>query len=74
MGESIPTQARLRSLAEWLGVSAEWLRFGEPQAAAQASSSSAGMSDASGLLADIERLDAEQLRVVRDLVSLLLRR
>lgn len=32
------------------------------------------MSDASGLLADIERLDAEQLRVVRDLVSLLLRR
>ncbi|MEC5217273.1 transcriptional regulator with XRE-family HTH domain [Actimicrobium sp. GrIS 1.19] len=26
-GESIPTQERLRALADWLGVSAEWLRF-----------------------------------------------
>jgi len=29
MGESIPTQARLRELAAVLGVSATWLRFGE---------------------------------------------
>ena len=29
MGESIPTQDKLRLLAAWLGVSAEWLRFGE---------------------------------------------
>ena len=29
MGESIPTQARLRVVAEVLGVSATWLRFGE---------------------------------------------
>lgn len=28
-GESIPTQDKLRLLATWLGVSAEWLRFGE---------------------------------------------
>ena len=29
MGESIPTQDKLQLLAAWLGVSAEWLRFGE---------------------------------------------
>jgi len=33
MGESIPTQARLRELAAVLGVSATWLRFGEDEAA-----------------------------------------
>lgn len=32
MGESIPTQARLRALAAVLGVSATWLRFGEEAA------------------------------------------
>ena len=34
MGEAIPTQARLRVVAEVLGVSATWLRFGEDEAAA----------------------------------------
>ena len=29
MGESIPTQGRIQVLANWLGVSASWLRFGE---------------------------------------------
>src|SRR3569833_1795615 len=28
MGEAIPTQEKLRTLAQWLGVPAEWLRFG----------------------------------------------
>lgn len=32
-GESIPTQDKLRLLAAWLGVSTEWLRFGEKAAA-----------------------------------------
>lgn len=27
-GEAIPTQEKLRALAQWLGVSARWLRFG----------------------------------------------
>lgn len=29
VGDAIPTQDKLRSLANWLGVSVEWLRFGE---------------------------------------------
>lgn len=29
LGEAIPTQARLQVLANWLGLSAAWLRFGD---------------------------------------------
>jgi hypothetical protein len=29
MGEAIPTQDRIQVLAEWLNVSASWLRFGD---------------------------------------------
>ncbi len=29
LGEAIPTQERIQVLAEWLNVSASWLRFGE---------------------------------------------
>jgi len=29
MGEAMPTQDRIQLLAEWLNVSASWLRFGE---------------------------------------------
>ena len=35
MGESIPTQARLRAVADVLQVSATWLRFGEEMAASK---------------------------------------
>jgi transcriptional regulator with XRE-family HTH domain len=32
VGEAIPTQEKLRALADWFGVSAEWLRFGTDEA------------------------------------------
>jgi len=41
MGESIPTQARLRALADVLQVSATWLRFGEEVEASRSKSLSA---------------------------------
>src|SRR3954451_3992025 len=28
VGEAIPTQDKMRTLAQWLGVPVEWLRFG----------------------------------------------
>lgn len=34
IGESIPTQEKLKVLATWLGVSAVWLRYGEEGEAA----------------------------------------
>ena len=29
LGQSLPTQEKLRTLADWLGVSVAWLRFGD---------------------------------------------
>jgi transcriptional regulator with XRE-family HTH domain len=39
VGDAIPTQEKLRTLADWLGVSAEWLRFGGEDAAVKGTES-----------------------------------
>src|ERR1700712_5144343 len=44
VGEAIPTQEKLRMIAQWLGVPAEWLRFGGAEAGAPAGESSNGAS------------------------------
>jgi hypothetical protein len=31
VGDAIPTQARIQVMADWLGVSAAWLRFGDAE-------------------------------------------
>src|SRR5688500_1244042 len=61
MGEAIPTQDKLRTLAQWLGVTAEWLRFGGPEN--EASQADGGSLQARikpkflPLIEDLERLD-----------------
>lgn len=87
MGEAIPTQARVKALAQWLGVSPEWLRFGVASTAdaraGQGHSALPGATAAheanagegyarSALMADIERLNTEQFWVVKELVKILL--
>lgn len=67
-GDSIPTQARLSTLAAWLGVSAQWLRFGD---ASPAPGDSFGLAYHS-LLNDLAMLTAEQNEQVRGLVLILL--
>jgi transcriptional regulator with XRE-family HTH domain len=72
VGESIPTQARLLVLADWLEVSPEWLRFGDETR--QTSTSTAdlpGMVNPS-LISDIGRLDSTDRGLVRELVNVLL--
>lgn len=70
-GEAIPTQDKVHILARWIGVSAQWLRFGEKE-------SSAG--DASQLEArdlqlinDIRRLEESERKFVDLMVGALLR-
>lgn len=68
-GEAIPTQERIQVLAQWLGVPPDWLRFGKT------ASTPVHMSDAGArrsLLKDVERLNARQFRLVRELVTVLL--
>lgn len=76
MGESIPTQDKLRLLAAWLGVSAEWLRYGEAGSAskhiAQSERALYNSPDIE-LISNISLLNAEHKQVVREVVLTLLR-
>ena len=73
VGDAIPAQARIRVLADWLGVSTEWLRFGLAPAGKPAQALAA--PDAQRLLVDdVARLSTRQFQLVRELVTLLLTR
>ena len=76
VGEAIPTQEKLRTLAQWLGVPAEWLRFGDNGANrsgdgqhAQARFDSADVK----LIADLQRLDEHHQAIAREFLRMLVR-
>lgn len=70
VGESIPTQDKLRILAQWLGVTAEWLRFGDTdQPGIQ--QKAAPNSEESKLLADLMLLDPYHRKLAHDFISML---
>jgi len=82
MGEAIPTQEKLRTLAQWLGVPAEWLRFGGNRDAAQIQLPGSGdginlharfESDDVKLIADLQRLDEHDRMLAREVIRLLVR-
>lgn len=78
VGEAIPTQEKLRTLANWLGVPAEWLRFGgseigapssDPSQAPAARFESADVK----LVADLQRLDDQHRQIAREFIRMLVR-
>lgn len=82
--ESIPTQDKLRVLSQWLGVPAEWLRFGGPMSAGKPASGAPDTAGLGGMLALMSREDlklvqalqvlkAEERRLVHELVRLFFR-
>ena len=82
MGEAIPTQEKLRTLAQWLSVPAEWLRFGgvRQEAPLHLPNNSDGItlhsrfeSDDVKLIADLQRLDEHDREVAREVIRLLTR-
>ena len=78
VGEAIPTQEKLRMIAQWLGVPAEWLRFGGDNAAmtdtdATASSASRFESADVKLIADLQRLDEHHRQIAREFIRMLVR-
>jgi hypothetical protein len=59
-GDALPTQDKLHVLADWLGISSEWLRFGDSNAPLIERQSDSFPRFASGevkLIADIQRLE-----------------
>jgi hypothetical protein len=75
VGEAIPTQEKLRTLAQWLGVPAEWLRFGGDDAQTAAGSDPASRFDSADvkLIADLQRLDEHYQVIAREMIRMLVR-
>lgn len=71
-GESIPTQDKLRALASWLDVPAEWLRFGNDgqKTKAQALQFSAAETR---LLASLQQLDDHHRQLAHEMLRLIIR-
>ncbi|GGE75440.1 hypothetical protein GCM10008020_20120 [Massilia psychrophila] len=77
VGEAIPTQEKLRMIAQWLGVPAEWLRFGGADAATPHGDALNGLarfySEDVKLIADLQRLDEHHRQIAREFVRMLVR-
>jgi hypothetical protein len=77
LGEAIPTQDKLRVIAEWLAVSVMWLRYGEgegvPVLDGPQSVESYGLNSADiRLLEDVRALKDHERRLINDLVRMFL--
>jgi len=77
VGEAIPTQEKLRMIAQWLGVPADWLRFGgdESQAVNGEGSNTQARFDSADvkLVADLQRLDEHHRQLAREFIRMLVR-
>lgn len=72
-GEAIPTQEKLVVLSHMVGVSPDWLRYGQETRMMEQDPPSAFSRPELALLADFRRLNERDKRVVRDLVGLMMR-
>jgi transcriptional regulator with XRE-family HTH domain len=77
VGEAIPTQEKLRMIAQWLGVPAEWLRFGGSDGHALQSDAPHAVprfeSADVKLIADLQRLDEHHRQLAREFIRMLVR-
>ncbi|HEY8100265.1 MAG TPA: hypothetical protein VIF82_05895 [Burkholderiaceae bacterium] len=81
VGESIPTQEKLRILANWLGVTAEWLRYGGEQNLNNEAPATGESIDGTErfesadikLLSDLYRLDKHYQMIAREIIRMLVR-
>ena len=73
IGEAIPTQAKLRALADWLNVSAGWLRFGDADAGMENGGKVQLETSSLCLMSDLQRLDKKHLEIAREFIQLLVR-
>lgn len=70
VGESIPTQARIRLLADWLGVDAAQLRYGAVRDMAIADRPQIAPENVR-LLSDLAQLSERDRRMIRTLASIM---
>ena len=75
VGEAIPTQEKLRTLAQWLGVPAEWLRFGGADNHAPDTAATPARFESADvkLINDLQRLDQHHQTLAREFIRMLVR-
>lgn len=77
VGDAIPTQEKLRILSQWLGVSAEWLRYGSQDSQAedshQAERETRFESADIKLLSELQGLSECKRKLAREFIRMLLR-
>jgi transcriptional regulator with XRE-family HTH domain len=77
VGEAIPTQEKLRMIAQWLGVPAEWLRFGGPENVESHGEAPNGLARFESadvkLVADLQLLDEDHRKIAREFIRMLVR-
>jgi len=75
VGEAIPTQEKLRTLAQWLGVTAEWLRYGGEKLQGDVPVEQGLRYDTEDvkLIAELQRLDEQYRSVAREIIRMLVR-
>lgn len=71
-GESIPTQEKLRALASWLDVPADWLRFGNEGGKAKGQVSQLSSIE-TRLLANLQQLDERDRQLAHEFLRLMIR-
>lgn len=78
-GKSLPSQDKIRTLAQWIEVSPQWLRFGEPEVRAARPHGVLRQDmaqyrlDSAWLTKKIEALSEPHRRIVTEMVIALLR-
>jgi hypothetical protein len=74
VGEAIPTQDKMRTLAEWLIVPIEWLRFGGDEGHVGPRDAGTSLkSEDLKLITDLQLLDEHYRQIVREFVRVLIR-
>lgn len=74
VGEAIPTQDKMRTLAEWLMVPVDWLRFGGEEERKEVHAATHRVrSEDLKLIADLQLLDERERHIVREFVRIMLR-
>ncbi|MBC7413985.1 MAG: hypothetical protein H7327_03520 [Herminiimonas sp.] len=74
VGEAIPTQDKMRTLATWLQVPIEWLRFGgDEQQISSLDPVNALRSADLKLIADMHFLDEHHRQIVREFIRIIVR-
>lgn len=71
-GESIPTQDKLRALASWLDVPADWLRFGNENGKGKGQAGQLSSVDLR-LLNSLQQLDEPQRQLAHEILRLIVR-